>query len=246
MWYLQRDGAQIGPMSDAALQALIASRQVLPDTPVWRHGFSAWLRADAIPDLFWPAAASLMGTAEHDSSLVAALTPVLASPWLRFWARMFDLVVWSGLVGAILGTIAPSVFQLGGSLSAPAANLLLAPIIFPFALLLDALSASVFGNTPGKAIAGIRILDQQGKPLPFKQQLKRNFGLYWWGLGAELPFISIVTLVLSYRHARRCQILRWDQATNSGAYVLHGEAVRLWAIGIAYAILDLSMNFLIH
>lgn len=71
-WYFSRDNQQQGPVSLAALQELIASGQVQPDTLVWRNGMQTWTAASKVPDLQASGAASA-----EQAAAPAAPSPVL-------------------------------------------------------------------------------------------------------------------------------------------------------------------------
>ena len=68
-------------------------------------------------------------------------------------------------------------------------------VSLPFGMILDALSYDVFGSTPGKWIGGIRALDLRGVHVPFRAHLRRNFGVYWYGLGTDFPIVALFTLI---------------------------------------------------
>jgi uncharacterized RDD family membrane protein YckC len=155
---------------------------------------------------------------------------------------MFDLVLFSYLLHALLDAIAPSFLLNGGLLS----SLILPALLLPLVLTLDALSVSLFGNTPGKALAGIRVRDIHGARLPLSVQLGRNFKIYWFGLGAQLPPVILVTLFLSFRRARRGAVLRWDEATSSRVIATQAGAARAWIIAALYLALTLIINILLR
>ena len=83
-------------------------------------------------------------------------------------------------------------------------------IFAPFALGLDATTYSVFGNTPGKWVAGIKVKSVAGDKVSFQTYLKRNFSLYSFGLGLDIPIVVLVTLWRSYGQAEGDEIVRWD------------------------------------
>jgi uncharacterized RDD family membrane protein YckC len=247
-WSVRREGRPDVLVSTQALRVLLTTRRCASATLVRRVGETTWQSAAETPCLILspPAAASSADKAQlswiddaRTSTLAGAL---LATPWLRFWARMFDLVFFSYLLHALLDAIAPSFLLNGGVL----ASLLLPSLLLPLVLTLDALSVSAFGNTPGKAIAGIRVLDLCGATLPLSAQLRRNFKLYWFGLGAELPPVTLVTLFLSFRRARRGAVMRWDVAMNSRVIATQPGAARVWIIATLYLALTLSINILLR
>ena len=61
--------------------------------------------------------------------------------------------------------------QHGGA--APGATKLFGPLCIPLALLLDGAFQASFGNTPGNALLGLRVVQLDGSPLGFMQQVWR-------------------------------------------------------------------------
>ena len=54
-WYFTRGGQQQGPVEWTQLQTLAAANKLAPGDSVWTEGFTDWMTASAVRDLF-PAA----------------------------------------------------------------------------------------------------------------------------------------------------------------------------------------------
>lgn len=51
-WYYSKNGAQLGPVSDSEIKALLASGSLDPSTTlIWKSGMADWIPASQIPDL---------------------------------------------------------------------------------------------------------------------------------------------------------------------------------------------------
>ena len=248
-WYVRRGGYEIGPLGDEALRALVGTGQIIPDTQVWREGLSHWTAAGALPDVLGPRAATALArdglaaiAAVSDSARPAGPSSEagttlheLATPWRRFWARSLDLAVSALLVGALIGVIRPNLATYAGTRSGIQGLILLS--LLPVALTMDALIHWAMGNTPGKAIAAIKVLREGGeRPLSMLAYLGRNFGVYVFGLGLGLPVINLVTLFFGYRRAAAAEVSIWDRFSGSRAYALPGTQARTWVTAGVYVI----------
>ena len=229
-WYVRRGEYEIGPLGEDALRALVGTGQVIHDTQLWREGLSHWTAASALPGVLGPRAAVLLAPS------VAGAAPLeLATPWRRYWARSVDLTVSSLLVGVLAAAIRPSLVP---PLSAPAGGeWVILLFLLPLAFTMDAGIFWAMGNTPGKAIAGIRVLQEGGAhPLRALAYLGRNLGVYVFGLGLGLPLISLFTLVHGYRRAAAGEALIWDRLCGSRVYAHSAAEMRTWLTAGVYVI----------
>ena len=148
----------------------------------------------------------------------------LASPWRRWFARLFDL--WCGIMvvgftgGLVLGQVAPAVL---GWLDTPGSGKLVGLLCLPFALLLDAGVMAAFGNTPGKALLGLRLRQTDGQPLTLRQLCWRNLGVWSAGLGLGLPLINLLTMARQHRRLKGGEQASYDE-----------EGFRVWARPIGW------------
>lgn len=122
-----------------------------------------------------------------------------ARPWARFLARIFDIWLSIFIVAFVFGAFAgiywggfPDYMQ-----SATAINLF-SLLLLPPALVVDVLIRKLFGNTPGKALLGISVIDARGLELDNRQYLGRNFNLWLRGLGLGIPLVSLITMIVQY------------------------------------------------
>lgn len=243
-WYVRRGEREIGPLGEDALRALVGTGQITHDTPLWRDGLSNWTAAGALPGVLGPRAAAPFAPspqaaiAAPDSTLPAApliastTLPEVATPWRRYWARSADLTVSSLLVAVLIGAIWPSSLT---QLDTPGREWIVVLLLLPFALAMDALVYWALGNTPGKAIAGIKVLREGGAgATSASAYLGRNLGVYVFGLGLGLPLISLFTLIYGYRRAAAGEVSIWDRLTGSRAYALATAQVRTWVAAGVY------------
>jgi HAMP domain-containing protein len=239
-WYVRRGEREIGPLGEDGLRALVGTGQITPDSQLWREGLSGWTPALALPGVLGPRASAPFA-ADSRSAVVAAPTPrVPATPWRRYWARSIDITISTVVVDVLIGALRPTL--LGQLTAAAHGRWVVVLILLPFALIMDAVIHWALGNTPGKAIAGSKVLAEGGgRPLSAAAYLGRNFGMYVFGLGLGVPLVSLITLIVSYRHAAAGEISRWDRFSGSRVYALSGAPRRTWVAVGAYFLVLLAL-----
>jgi uncharacterized RDD family membrane protein YckC len=165
------------------------------------------------------------------SEIASEISGTIAEPWLRFFARLVDIQIWAFLLAFTAGLLLPSLFQGQSFLTGGFGSKLFGWLLIPFALAVDAVSYSLLGNTPGKWVAGIKVKSLAGDKVSFLTYLKRNFSLYWFGLGLDIPLVVLVTMWRNYSHAEGNETVRWDESTGTRAFVRAPSTPRIVAIG---------------
>jgi uncharacterized RDD family membrane protein YckC len=165
------------------------------------------------------------------------ISGLIAEPWLRFFARSVDIHVWGLVLAFMMGLFFPSWFEGHAFLTSKLGSTVFEWALVPFSLLLDAGAYHLFGNTPGKWTAGIRVKSLAGEKVSFLTYLKRNFGLYWFGLGTGIPLVSLVTIWRSYQIVEGHETVRWDEGTGTRALVKSTSTPRLVTIGVIWFLL---------
>ena len=133
---------------------------------------------------------------------------------IRYIARMFDLTIFSSLVGIFL-TIFPSHY--------------LSEISFAFlGLLILSLWAAtepiilfIFGNTLGKSLLNTRIRSITGEPLDYLTAFKRSVYIALSGMGLGIPFFSFLFSIHSHFRRTKNGMSPWD--VKYGTIILYGE-----------------------
>jgi len=121
----------------------------------------------------------------------------LLNRWPRAIARLCDLA-WQ--VVLVMGIFAYAIST--GEESRQIHSGLFLLLLFtsiPIALLLDAIIASLLGNTPAKSIIGIKATTSRGERLKLITHLRRNFGVWTDGIALGLAPLSIITMIRQFK-----------------------------------------------
>lgn len=154
----------------------------------------------------------------------SSVSPV--RPWVRYWARMFDLSFFGVTAAILIGIFFPAVFSKKGS---DAGIQLLVPFVWIF---VESLLLSVFGTTPGKALFKTRLHLTESDSIPFIFAFYRSSRVWWRGLGAGIAIITWFTLLHAHTVLTRDSVTSWDRELG---FVVGHE--RIGATRIVFAVL---------
>lgn len=220
-WWYAKNGKKVGPKSFDELRVLFLNGKIGSETHVWRNGMEAWSPIHSVSEMAQfrlPPAPPEPPPIPKAPALEAFECPK-ASPWRRFFARIFDLWVELLVVSFGLGFgLSYTVPGFADWLDKPGMPALFGLICVPIALIVDAFIARLFGNTPGKALLGIYVLDadknDQAERLGFKTYTKRNFGLWVEGMFLSLPFLNLVAFMVQYKRVKNGEPATYDQRSR--------------------------------
>lgn len=161
---------------------------------------------------------------------VSATPRPTAGPWSRFWARAIDTSLLCWIIAEVLLRIAPEIASgiiVNGTLIA-------GTVLLPAAIVLETICLAVFGNSPGKALIGIKVLTSSGQKLSFAGLTQRQFGVYWRGLGLGVPIVSLFTLAAAHKRVSRGGSVAWDESTHSRCVSTGSSTVRTAVVALAF------------
>lgn len=131
--------------------------------------------------------------------------------WRRFAARWFDFLLYSLLMTAVLVWSGSNLVELG-------TNTLFAFIsILPW-FFLESLSTSLWGTTPGKWLAGLKVRDAEGAKLSAGSAILRTMRVIILGMGFGQGLLVLVCHSIAAWLGFRRNIVLWD--TPVGTRVL--------------------------
>lgn len=123
-------------------------------------------------------------------------------PWVRFWAKNFDILLFSLMFGIFLGIFYPDILS--------QSDAVLTIISLPCCLLIDACCLSFFGTTPGKFLLNVKV-SKHFQNLTLSDANKRAFMTWFRGFGLGIPFINLITMYTSYTHLKDSGRSYWDE-----------------------------------
>ncbi len=218
-WYYSKAGQQVGPVSRAQLEQLVASAQVSPTDFVWTNGMPNWQPAGQVFTAYvnQPPVAPPVGAPQFNlppqygaqpgygaapmGYYSATYPPALAYGgfWLRFVAWIVDqmivLVLYfigCGCVGGVVGGILGSQGVNPDEIRVRIMNY--APLFNIVGLLVSWLYFAIMESssrqaTLGKAMLGLVVTDMTGQRISFARASGRFFGKIISGLILTIGYI---------------------------------------------------------
>jgi uncharacterized RDD family membrane protein YckC len=161
-------------------------------------------------------------------------------PWHRFWARSLDYAIFLTLshVLAVFITFSTNFWV----------DLIVWLFITCIALLTyDAFWVSAVATSPGKALFGIKVLNNDGSKLTFGQSFSRAYSVLAKGFGFLIffPFIPMICMWSSYKIIKNNGIASWDE--SAGYKVVHNKvgSFRIFT-GIVLGVIAVTMIGVVH
>ena len=184
-------------------------------------------------------------TAEHKPRIWARFL----AKWIDFYlclipsfAIMMGLIFVYGFVAVLLGwPVDESIFD--GYIFV-GVFLVFHALVFT---VLEAFCVSQMGNTPGKALMGIKIRNIIGSRLSFRSSLKRSTMAMFAGMALGIPLISLITHFISARTLSEDGHVFWDRV-DSLQYQTKPVGAWRWIFALVIYIvcraLEIAMNYL--
>lgn len=146
-------------------------------------------------------------------------------PWIRFWARIIDNIIFMLMMSIIIALICPS------ALYHSALLFLFLLFIWTF---IEAILLSTWGTTPGKWLLKIMIRDLNGSKLTLLNSLKRSLMVWAIGLAAGIGIFPFFTVLYQYNYISRNGRTSWD---NSGKFIVSYTKIGLLRILVSILII---------
>lgn len=219
------------PVPAVEIMSMVERGELDADTMGWHRGCKSWMPLKDLPELkdfFLARFSRELKEAEPDGEFghvsdvqasdadVEGAIPLermdefgkvdvqrrveLASPELRFMARIIDLLIYL-LLYIVFLRLSFSEFHLS----------FFNALIWLPVVLLEAVSLSLWGTTPGKALLGLRVVMMDGGKLRLMRMLTRSFYVIFFGMGLVTTVFSPVLLALSWWWTRKNMLSPWDQ-----------------------------------
>lgn len=170
-----------------------------------------------------------------------------AHPWMRYFARGVDSIinfyVAAIVIGIFLIFISEDLFNAFYEMN----DILFIIICSVVGLSIESAVISIFGTTIGKWVFSIKVIDIKGKKLKPNISLKRNFLMYYKGLGLGIPIISLITMLFSFNQLNEEPVGRtsWDINCNTLVIVGDKNIFKIIIAGISFCFYIYFLYFLV-
>jgi len=133
-------------------------------------------------------------------------------PWIRYFARLFDINVGGILIVWIWYKFEPNSYaQVFGNLN----QYIITILLYIIWLFFESFFISQWGTTPGKVILNTYVYSSNGNKLSYSQALKRSFSVFIKGSGLGIPIVSLFTLINAHDTLKRNGTTSWDEKYDS-------------------------------
>ena len=208
-WYADGENRR-GPVDMDTLRQLLLERKVSEATLVWKEGREIWTPLGEVAELKSVAQAVPPELPKSAAQVDVAGLP-LAGAGRRFWARIIDLWL-IALPTSFAASFALSSVSLPFALwmQRPGSEYAFGWLVLPLVLLIEAGIFAVFGSTPGKALLGVSVISMDSRRLTGAEYLRRQLGVYWYGLGTGFPLVPLFTMARQYSHLKAGRSAGYD------------------------------------
>ena len=132
-------------------------------------------------------------------------------PWIRFLARSIDYLLFGFFLISINVNRIISKFDI---------LIIFFPVFLIFIwIFVEAGFLSIFGTTPGKWLLRTRVVNIFRNKPGFLSAFRRSLSVWCNGMGVGIPFITPITMVISYYKLKKEGHTVWDR--DSGFFVVH-------------------------
>ena len=204
VWII-RDGEKAGPIHDFEIRRIIETGELPATTPAWHEGLDAWKPLIEI-DLFTREFERVATPPPFENSPLNNLPPPLpqkAAYGRRFWARWFDLYLFTGFWWLAMWAVRQDIEAA-----------LLNPWVMFFQCVpwfaLEALLIQQFGTTPGKWLLGLQVTNNDGSRLDLAAAIRRSLRVMFSGVGFGWGLLAVFCQALSLFTAKRLGAPLWD------------------------------------
>ena len=208
IWIVE-EGEKRGPFETYQIRDRIEAGELAGDELAWHKDQSDWVKLREM-DAF---------RAEFGKSweeLHQVLPPPLPSqplPFLRFFARWFDVSLYLLLVFSLVRFIGHNLLE---AAVGPFLYLYFLPFVF-----LEAAILHLTKTTPGKFLLGIRVVTPEEQALSLQGALVRSLRAYIVGLGLMVhPFLTGICHVYCIWYLKRFNVTPWDTGTRTRVRVV--------------------------
>ena len=241
-YYAEARDRSYGPITIEELGRALRTKTNAANFLVWCPGMPDWARAGdqfalrqyfeppPIPPHPAPEAAGQPVQQAMDRGELSQFEPGKSKvyPWRRYFARMFDLYVFSLFFFFFLGVAFPKLFENSDRRLDALYGIFGTAVYAVF----EGFWTNVFGASLGKRLYGMRLLRTSDDGFSLGVAFQRSFAVWAKGLGIGIPIVSLFTLIVAYWNLTGDGQTTWDRDLKCA--VTHGRLSALRWIFIVF------------
>lgn len=200
-WHYVLKDSQCGPVGEEDFLNLVRRGKIPLDTEAWFKGLKAWTPLlELLPEEERQTA--MVAACNIEAAESAPIPNFVVSPWLRFTARILDMMIFLPLFAWLL------ILLPGAS---GVADLFFIFMVLGMSVVGEAVCLSLWGATPGKMLLSIKVRQVGGEKLTFPQAFWRTLMAWFLGTGFFFSWaLSLAFLWASYRVFKERNTTLWD------------------------------------
>ncbi|MCB1107441.1 MAG: RDD family protein [Chlamydiia bacterium] len=205
VWYYMLGEEKEGPISHKELQEKLDRGEVDPTTKIWTESQNEWLPISEVEHfnlstLDEAPTIEVIKKVEYSRETDQEYVP--PRPWVRFWARMVDYSLFFIVLSFIIAFFDIYLGTAGAYLQ------IIAIFLWVF---VETLLLCTVGTTPGKWLLKVTVRDENHQKLSFSSSLNRSFSVWWLGMGAGVPIVSLITMIVAAVKLSNTGSTSWDK-----------------------------------
>ena len=209
-WYYVNGDKQVGPVFAETIQEMLSAGALNSNTQVWAEGFDNWKPIRNVDDFHYNYPTNIPPPPQMTATSSKGIqTPEISGPqirpWVRYWARMMDMILFGLLIGFVLYIVYPPAIKIKIN------DTLLGLILLFVYLFVEPIMLTSWGTTPGKALLKVRLRKSTGHKPTYSEALSRSFSVWLMGSGLGIPLVSLITLITAYNKLTKNRITTWDE-----------------------------------
>lgn len=161
-------------------------------------------------------------------------------PWVRFWACVLDYWIAGIIFGIVIGFLKPNLLKMLHK--EPGISFWFGIVGIFVWVFIEPLFLSFIGTTPGKWLFKIRLVPPIGERPDYITALSRSFKVWVRELGMGLPFISLITYLISYNDLTKKGVTSWDRDLGFTVIHYHIGPLRVFIIIVLFIFLGLLIK----
>ncbi|MCP5492580.1 MAG: RDD family protein [Chlamydiales bacterium] len=224
-WYYKVGDKESGPVSQEELMGMLKRKELGSKTLVKGGNIHDWT---PVNDLEF-SAEPLLDIRPSEPDVPTEETRIVnempkSRPWTRFVGRMFDYTWFLLIAGWILA-------GMGYAINEAPTWIIIIPFLWIF---VEAIFMGTWGMTPGKWMTQTFVTKAGGKKLSMRDALYRSLSVWWLGMGAGIPFIAFITMIVACVKLSNMGETTWDR---SGKYFVEQKKIgpfRLIALSLFF------------